>query len=78
MPSRNKYWVVWNSANEQWQVTKTGNAQAIKNFSTKPPAIDYGVAIAKNNMPSQLFIKNQDGTIADERTYQDDPFPPRG
>lgn len=78
MSTRNKYWVVWNSEIDKWQVKKTGNANAIKNFDKKSDAIDYAVGLAKNNKPSQLFIKNKDGTIADERTYGDDPYPPKG
>ena len=75
---RNHYWVVWSSAIDTWQVKKTGNDVAIKNFDLKQDAINYGVTIAKNNKPSQLTIKRQDGTIEDERTYDNDPYPPRG
>lgn len=76
--SRSKYWVVWTSDIEKWQVKKTGNDSAIKNFDVKVDAIVYGVDIAKRNKPSQLIIKKKDGTIEDERTYQDDPYPPKG
>ena len=76
--ARNKYWVVWTSSIEKWQVKKTGNINALRNFDTKEPAIAYGVTMARNNMPSQLIIKRKDGTIEDERTYKNDPYPPRG
>ena len=75
---RSKYWVVWNNAIDEWQVKKTGNESAIKNFTTKDPAISYAVDLAKRNKPSQLFIKNKNGQIVDERTYENDPYPPRG
>jgi hypothetical protein len=78
MTTRNKYWVVWSDAIDQWQVTKTGNANAIKNFDNKSVAIGYAVDLAKRNTPSQLFIKTKDGAIEDERTYGNDPFPPKG
>lgn len=78
MGTRNKYWVVWNSNNEQWQVKKTGNEDAIKNFDIKLEAVSFGVELAKRNRPSQLFIKKKDGAIEDERTYENDPFPPKG
>lgn len=78
MSTRAKYWVVWSQDLTQWQVKKTGNSSAIKNYDTKQPAIDYAVSLASANQPSQLFIKNKDGTIADERTYGDDPYPPKG
>lgn len=76
--ARNKYWVVWKNNIEKWQVKKTGASSALKNFDTKLPAIDYGVSVAKNNQPSQLIIKKKNGQIEDERTYGDDPYPPRG
>ncbi|MFH6681001.1 DUF2188 domain-containing protein [Clavibacter michiganensis] len=34
--------------------------------------------MARANQPSQLIIHQSDGTIEDERTYGNDPFPPRG
>jgi hypothetical protein len=59
-----------------WKVTHNG--VALSTHSSKQPAIDAGVAIAKKNQPSQLKIQRSDGTIEDERTYEDDPYPPRG
>jgi hypothetical protein len=76
--ARNKYWVVWTSSIEKWQVKKTGNAVALRNFDTKEPAISYAVTVARNNVPSQLIIKLKDGKIEDERTYGNDPYPPIG
>lgn len=75
---RAKYWVVWSKSLEQWQVKKTGNEVALRNFNIKQDAIKHGVQIAKANKPSQLFIKKKDGEIEDERTYEGDPFPPKG
>lgn len=75
---RNKYWVVWSSDIQKWKVTKTGQSRALKRFDIKSNAINYGVKVSKNNKPSQLFIKNKDGKIAEERTYGDDPYPPNG
>lgn len=75
---RNRYWVVWDAQIGKWQVTKSGNERAIKNFNTKQEAIDYGVQIAKANRPSQLTIKKKNGQIEDECTYDNDPYPPRG
>lgn len=76
--ARNKYWVVWTSSVEKWQVKKTGASVALRNFDTKDPAVSYGVTVARKNEPSQLIIKRKDGTIEDERTYGNDPYPPRG
>lgn len=75
---RNKYWVVWNSILDKWQLKKEGNSIALRNFDRKQDAIDYGIQVARNNQPSQLIIKKKDGTIEEERTYGDDQYPPRG
>ena len=34
--------------------------------------------VAKNQPPSQVVVRKQDGTIQTEYTYGDDPYPPRG
>lgn len=62
----------------QWTVKRRGAGQAAGRFDRKQPAIDRGVQLCKTHKPSQLVIKRQDGTIQDERTYGDDPFPPSG
>jgi hypothetical protein len=63
---------------EGWGVKKRGAERADSLWSTKPPAIDRGVALATGSQPSQLIIKRRDGTIEDERTYGNDPYPPPG
>ncbi|WP_370456286.1 DUF2188 domain-containing protein [Salinisphaera sp. Q1T1-3] len=56
---RTRYRIVWDTAASQSQVTRTVNTHAIKNFDTKPPAIDHGATVTRNNQPSQLAIKNR-------------------
>jgi hypothetical protein len=72
--ARKQYFVVPDGTN--WQVKHEG--QVLSNHVLKTQAIDAGVKVAKANAPSQLKIMRQNGTIEDERTYGDDPFPPRG
>ena len=72
--SRKRYDVV--PAGADWEVKHEG--ALLSTHSTKPPAIDAGVDWAKANAPSQLVIHRADGTIEDERTYGDDPYPPAG
>jgi len=62
----------------RWSVKQRGAASADSVWDTKPPAIDRSVVLARGNQPSQLIIKRADGTIEDERTYGNDPYPPRG
>jgi hypothetical protein len=72
--ARKQYFVVPHSTN--WQVKHEGSV--LSTHVLKADAIDAGVKVAKANEPSQLKIMRQDGTIEDERTYGNDPFPPRG
>lgn len=40
--------------------------------------MDKAAAEARLAHPSQVIIHKADGTIEDERTYDADPFPPKG
>jgi hypothetical protein len=60
----------------QWQVTHAGSV--LSTHATKHPAVNAGVVVAYANQPSQLVIHRANGTIEDERTYGNDPYPPRG
>jgi hypothetical protein len=72
--ARKRYDIVF--TNQTWHVTHARTT--LSSHSAKPTAVDAGVRVAKANQPSQLVIHRADGTIEDERTYGDDPFPPRG
>jgi hypothetical protein len=72
--ARKGYWVQW--LDDRWKVRYS--QQTLSTHTTKPPAIDAGVTVAKANQPSELFICDKNGTIEDRRTYGDDPYPPAG
>lgn len=72
--TRKRYDVVHKIGN--WHVTHLG--RTLSTHVLKSTAIDAGVAVARRNAPSQLVIHRADGTFEDERTYGNDPFPPRG
>jgi len=72
--ARKRYDVV--PYNTNWAVKYGGVVQS--SHALKSTAIDSGVRLARANEPSQLIIHRADGTIEDERTYGNDPFPPRG
>jgi hypothetical protein len=59
-----------------WKLTLDG--VTLSRHETKDVAVDAGVARAKQNQPSQLIIHLSNGRVEDERTYGDDPYPPRG
>jgi len=74
--ARKTYWV--SPDGDKWKVKVEGGERATRVFDTKDEAIHHAVELARNAMPSQVLIQKQDGQIQDERTYGDDPFPPRG
>jgi hypothetical protein len=61
----------------RWKFSEHGGGvQSL--HSTKDQAVNTAVKVAKRNAPSQLRIHKSDGSIETERTYELDPFPPRG
>lgn len=61
-----------------WQVRGQGASRASAVEGTKAEAVSRGAEIARNKGNSQLIIHKQDGKIQEERTYDNDPFPPTG
>ena len=59
-----------------WIVTH--EREVLSRHVLKTAAVEAGVKVAKANAPSSLRIMRADGTVEDERTYGNDPFPPRG
>lgn len=55
-----------------------GAERAASLHNRKEDAIEAGASMGRANQPSQLLIKQEDGTIEDERTYGSDPYPPAG
>lgn len=74
MSARKRYDVVYEGS--EWRLKHLGST--LYRAQIKQNAVNAGVQEARRNMPSQLLIHRVDGTIEDERTYGDDPFPPRG
>jgi hypothetical protein len=61
-----------------WTVKVRGQSGG-RTFETKDPAVDAGRSIAKNApQGGQLIIKKENGRIQEERTYKNDPYPPKG
>lgn len=72
-------------ARKRYEVVPTATGWAVKhlgavlsNHALKSTAVDAGVRVANANQPSQLIIHLQNGQFEEERTYGNDPFPPRG
>lgn len=62
---------------EGWKVQERGGERARKH-STKDEALAEARELASASKPSQVVIRTSDGRIEEERTYQDDPYPPEG
>lgn len=61
-----------------WQLKKERAERALKTFKTKKEAVDFGINKARALPLSQLIIHKKDGKIQEERTYGNDPYPPKG
>jgi hypothetical protein len=61
---------------EGWVVRQ--GPQVLGQFDTKAPAVKSGVLHGHMTPHSQLIIKKENGEFQEERTYGQDPFPPRG
>ncbi|WP_311274418.1 DUF2188 domain-containing protein [Methylobacterium sp. WCS2018Hpa-22] len=63
-----------------WTVKQGG--EVIANPKTQQAGIDKAVReakkIEKDGGKAQVLIKNREGQVRDERTYGDDPNPPKG
>jgi hypothetical protein len=60
-----------------WAVRREGGDRASAVTPTKEEAVDRGRELAQRENGS-LVIHRENGTFQEERTYGDDPFPPRG
>jgi hypothetical protein len=76
MADRTNYHVT--HVNGHWQGKKEGAERASITAEKKDEAVAKTIELAKRNQPSSVRIHHLDGTIEDERTFKDDPFPPRG
>lgn len=62
-----------------WQGKVQGGQRASVVTPTKVEATRETTSLAKNHDgPSQVIIKGADGRIQSERTYRQDPYPPKG
>lgn len=77
MAERKRYYV--NPRDDgRWEVAQEGAKRASAVGDTKGDIVERGVEIAKGAGKFQLVIRKKDGTFRSERTYGDDPYPPKG
>jgi hypothetical protein len=50
----------------------------VSHHRTKDAAVQSGMRQGHQTPHSQLLIKKENGEFQEERTYGEDPFPPRG
>ncbi len=61
----------------KWKVKARAAKRAVGTFDTKQDAVGKATKVARNQSPSQVVIKKKDGTFQEERTYGEDPHPPK-
>lgn len=61
----------------QWKVKREGGQRASSVHDTKAEAVAAGRSLAQADK-GQLLIHKQDGKIQEERTFRNDPYPPKG
>ena len=61
---------------DDW-IIQTGG-RTVRRFETKQPAVDDAVGRGRRQGNSQVVIHRKNGTIQEERTYGEDPYPPEG
>jgi uncharacterized protein YdaT len=77
MSDRKKYHVT-QRPDGQWQAKGEGASRASAVTRTKAEAVDRARDLAKAQPLGQVIIHKSDGTIQSERTYGNDPYPPKG
>ena len=65
-------------SDDGWVVEKEGAKRASSKHGKKDEAVKQARSYAEKQQPSQIIIHKKDGSIQEERTYGDDPHPPRG
>lgn len=60
-----------------WQVRPEGADRATRVVPTQSEAIQIGRQVAQNR-DGQLLVHGTNGQIREERSYGNDPFPPKG
>jgi hypothetical protein len=63
---------------DSWVVKGRDNERASAVTSTKDEAVRKAAELGRNNGHAQVVIRKEDGKIQSERTYGDDPYPPKG
>ncbi|MEO8631207.1 MAG: DUF2188 domain-containing protein [Betaproteobacteria bacterium] len=61
----------------QWKVKREGFQRASSVHNTKADAVASGRSLAQADK-GRLLIHKQDGRIQEERTFRNDPYPPKG
>ena len=63
---------------DNWAVRSEGAGRAASTHKTQDAAIDAATDIAQNARLGQVVIHRPNGTIREEHTYGQDPYPPKG
>lgn len=75
MANRNRHHVVPHESG--WAVRREGADRASTVTRTKEQAVEHARDVAQRER-GEVIIHRENGTIQEERSYGNDPFPPRG
>ena len=61
-----------------WTLKNATSGREVSHHKTKEAAIHAGARKGRADGHAQLIVKKENGQIQEERTYGEDPFPPKG
>lgn len=76
MPRRKVYHLKFKKG--RWELKRPKAKQATRIYLTKEKALKEAPKIVRKQKPSQLKIHKKNGKFQEERTYEKDPYPPKG
>jgi len=76
MAKRTTYHVT--KTDKGWKGEKEGADRASVTGTTKKEVVQKTIELAKKQEDSSVIIHTEDGKIQEERTYGNDPNPPKG
>ncbi|QEC53608.1 uncharacterized protein DUF2188 [Anseongella ginsenosidimutans] len=76
MAKRKTYHVT--KTEEGWQGMLENGKRASVTGNTKEETLGKTIDLAKKQGNSSIIVHKQDGKIQEERTYGNDPYPPKG
>ncbi len=75
---RKTYHLSYDEDMESWKIEYEGADFPFSLHPTKEEALEAGRELARQQAPSLLVVHRMDGSVQNEYTYDEDPYPPSG